>query len=91
MAKSCDFTKINRFRIVRQYNGILELLLIFQKSHRILTKTHSISGLESLETTIFGLKIMVKSGLDILKFYKALQSCCSPVQKKALPRKVELA
>ena len=46
----------------------------------------------SLEMTIFGLKMMVKSGLEkiILKFHVPLQSCCCPVQKN-LPRKAELA
>ena len=41
---------------------------------------------------IFGLKKMVKSGLEkfILKFHVPFQSCCCPVQKK-LPRKAELA
>jgi hypothetical protein len=45
-------------------------------------------------TRVFGLKMMVKSGLEknIFKFYEPLQSyCCScPVQKN-LPRKAELA
>ena len=42
--------------------------------------------------TIFGLKMMMKSGLEkiILKFHVHLQSCCSPMQKN-LPRKAELA
>ena len=42
--------------------------------------------------TIFGLKMMVKCGLEkvILKFHDGLQSCCCPVQKN-LPRKAELA
>ena len=42
--------------------------------------------------TIFGLNMMVKSGLEkiILKFHVPLQSCCCPVQKN-LPRKAELA
>ena len=42
--------------------------------------------------TIFGLKMMMKSGLEkiILKFHDGLQSCCCPVQKN-LPRKAELA
>jgi hypothetical protein len=42
--------------------------------------------------TIFGLKKMVKSGLEkiILKFNDGLQSCCCPVQKN-LPIKAELA
>ena len=33
--------------------------------------------------TIFGLKVMAKSGLEknILKFHVSLQSCCCPVQK----------
>jgi hypothetical protein len=33
--------------------------------------------------TIFGLKMMLKSGLEknILKFNDGLQSCCCPVQK----------
>jgi hypothetical protein len=33
--------------------------------------------------TIFGLKVMVKSGLEkiILKFHVPLQICCCPVQK----------
>ena len=46
----------------------------------------------SLEMTIFGLKMMVKSGLEkiILKFHVPLQSCCCPVQKN-LPRMAELA
>ena len=41
--------------------------------------------------TIFGLKMMMKSGLEkiILKFHDGLQSCCCPVQKN-LPRKAEL-
>ena len=43
--------------------------------------------------TIFGLKMIVKSGLEklkiILEFHDGLQSCC-PVQKN-LPRKTELA
>ena len=46
----------------------------------------------TLEITIFGLNMMVKSGLEkiILKFDDVLQSCCCPVQKN-LPRKAELA
>ena len=46
----------------------------------------------SLEITIFGLKMMVKSGLEknILKFHVPLQSCYCSVQKK-LPSKAELA
>ena len=42
--------------------------------------------------TIFGLKVMVKSGLEkiILKFHVLLQSCCCLVQKN-LPRRAELA
>ena len=42
--------------------------------------------------TIFGLKMMMKSGLEkfILKFHHSLQSCCCPVQKN-LHRKAELA
>ena len=42
--------------------------------------------------TIFGLKMMVKSGLEkiILKFHDGLWCCCCPVQKN-LPRKDELA
>jgi hypothetical protein len=44
------------------------------------------------EATIFGLKMMVKSGLEffILKSYVPLQSCCCPVQKN-LPIMAELA
>ena len=50
------------------------------------------SKISDLETNIFGLKMMMKSGLEffILKFYQPLQSCCCPVQK-SLPRKAELA
>ena len=46
----------------------------------------------SLEIDIFGLKMMMKSGLEffILKFTEPLQSCCCPVQKN-LSRKAELA
>ena len=46
----------------------------------------------SHETIIFGLKMMVKSGLNffILKSYVPLQSCCCPVQKN-LPIMAELA
>ena len=35
--------------------------------------------------TIFGLKMMVKIGLEknILKFHEPLQKCCCPVQKKS--------
>ena len=42
--------------------------------------------------TIFGLKMMVKSGLEkiILRCHDGLQSCCCPVQRN-LPRKAELA
>ena len=42
--------------------------------------------------TIFGLKVMVKSGLEkiILKFHVPLQSCYGPVQKN-LPREAEFA
>ena len=42
--------------------------------------------------TIFGLEMMVKSGLEkiILRFHDGLQTCCCPVQKN-LPRKAELA
>ena len=42
----------------------------------------------SLEMTIFGLKMMVKSGLEknILKFHVPLQSCCYPVQKNCPER-----
>ncbi len=48
--------------------------------------------ISDLETNIFELKMMMKSGLEffILKFYQPLQSCCCPVQKN-LPRKAELA
>ena len=57
-----------------------------QNSHNKWTK------ILSLEMTIFGLNMMVKSGLEkiILKFHVPLQSCCCPVQKN-LPRKAELA
>ena len=50
------------------------------------------AGLKSLEITIFGLKMMLKSGLEffVLKSYMSLQSCCYPVQKYLL-RKAELA
>ena len=39
---------------------------------------------------IFGLKMMVKSGLEkiILKFHDGLQSCCCPVQKKIYPERL---
>jgi hypothetical protein len=42
--------------------------------------------------TIFGLKVMVKSGLEkiILKIDVPLQNRCCPVQKN-LPRRAELA
>jgi hypothetical protein len=42
--------------------------------------------------TIFGLKVMVKNGLEkiILKFHVPVQICCCPVQKN-LPRRAELA
>ena len=48
--------------------------------------------ISDLETNIFELKMMMKSGLEffILKSYQPLQSCCCPVQKN-LPRKAELA
>ena len=48
--------------------------------------------ISDLETNIFELNMMVKSGLVffILKFYQPLQSWCCPVQKK-LPGKAELA
>ena len=44
----------------------------------------------SHETTIFCLKMMVKSGLEffILKSYVPLQSCCCPVQKKICPERL---
>jgi hypothetical protein len=49
-------------------------------------RTHFISGLKllTLEMTIFGLKMMMKSGLEsfILKLNEPLQSCCCPVQKR---------
>ena len=50
------------------------------------------SKMLTLETTIFGLKMLVKSGLEkiILKFHEPLQSRCCPVQKNLL-RKAELA
>ena len=37
----------------------------------------------TIEITIFGLKIMVKNGLEkvILTFHITLQSCCCPVQQ----------
>ena len=37
----------------------------------------------TLEITILGLKMMMKSGLEwiILKFHEPFQSCCCPVQK----------
>jgi hypothetical protein len=44
-----------------------------------------------LDVTIFGLKMMVKSGVekDILKFHVPLQSCCCPVQcKKICPERL---
>jgi hypothetical protein len=46
----------------------------------------------NIEITIFGLKIIVKRGLEknILKFHQPLQSCCCPVQND-LSRKTELA
>ena len=57
-----------------------------------LERLEYVTKILSLEMTIFGLKMMVKSGLEkiILKFHVPLQSCCCPVQKK-LPRKAELA
>ena len=44
------------------------------------------------KNTIFGQKLMVKSGLEkiILKFHDGLQSCCCPVQNY-LPIMAELA
>ena len=46
----------------------------------------------SHEIDIFGIKVVVKSGLGkiILNFTEPLQSCCCPVQEN-LPRKAELA
>jgi hypothetical protein len=46
----------------------------------------------TLEITIFGFKMMVKSGLDflILKLIEPLQSYCCPVQNN-LPRMAKLA
>ena len=48
--------------------------------------------IQSHEIDIFGLKVILKSGLGqfTLNFTKPLQSCCCPVQKN-LSRKAELA
>jgi hypothetical protein len=47
-------------------------------------RIHFISS--ALEMTIFGLKMMVKSGIDffVLKLNELLQSCCCPLQKMAV-------
>ena len=57
-----------------------------------ITPPRTATKILTLEMTIFGLKMMVKSGLEffILKSYVPLQSCCCPVQKNR-PRKAELA
>ena len=57
------------------------------------TRTHYICGLKSrvLKWTFFSLKMMVKSGLEVIfKLTEPLQSCCCPVQK-ILPSWAELA
>ena len=61
-------------------------------SHTTQNSQNKWTKILSLEMTIFGLNMMVKSGLEkiILKFHVPLQSCCCPVQKN-LPRKAELA
>ena len=65
------------------------MLYNIHTAQNFLNKMTKISG---LETNIFGLKVIMKSGLElfILKFQQLLQSCCCPVQKN-LPRKAELA
>ena len=77
-----DREKLLRFNILR-------IRYTYHTTQNCQNKWTKISG---LETNIFGLKMMVRSGLEffISKFYQPLQSCCCPVQKK-LPRKAELA
>ena len=56
------------------------------------TLSNKRTKISSLEIDIFGLKMMVESGLEfsILKFTELLQIYCCLVQKH-LPRKAELA
>ena len=62
------------------------------RGHTIQNSQNKQIKISDLETNIFELKMMMKSGLEffILKSYQPLQSCCCPVQKN-LPRKAELA
>ena len=74
------------------WQSVIKLTNICLETAHHLERLEKVTKILSHETTIFGLKMMVKSGLDffILKSYVPLQSCCCPVQKN-LPIMAELA
>ena len=67
-------------------------ICVSNAAHTTYNSIYKWTKLLTLEMTIFGLKMMVRSGLEffILKLNEPLQSCCCPVQKNR-PRKAELA
>ena len=73
-----------------QKKSIVSIKIII--SHTTQNSQNKQTKISDLETNIFELNMVVKSGLVffILKFDQPLQSCCCPVQKK-LPGKAELA
>ena len=76
-------------RILNNHGNLHELTKRRQAVHTTQNGQNKCTKILSHETTIFGLKMIVKSGLEffILNFY---QSCYCPVQNN-LPRKAELA
>ena len=65
-------------RTVRPYRLLSALLNWFNLLHTTYNSQNKWTKILGLEMTIFGLKVMVKSGLEenILKFNVPLQSCC---------------
>ena len=84
LLQSPIFCGTTQFQLDRQQQYVV--------SHTTQNSQNKWTTISDIETNIFELKMMVKSGLEffILKFYQPLQSCCCPVQKY-LPRRAELA
>ena len=86
--------KNQSFSIYFTCSIVLKFFIVdnLDSEHTIQNSFNKWSKISSHEIDIFGLKVVVKSGLGkiILNFTEPLQSCCCPVQKN-LPRKAELA
>ena len=72
--------KVRMYMNATQFVDYIFIWIMFYTSQNSFNKWHKIS---SREIGIFGLKVIVKSGLEffIWKFTEPLQSCCCPVQK----------